>query len=67
MKRDPARLAAAIAVFYVLFFVSGIFVYYFATRDSYTLKFSLTLPSTWVAAILSLSIAWGLWHHYRWA
>jgi len=67
VKRDTARIAAAIAVAYVAFFVGGIFIHYFAGGDAYTLKYSLSLASTWLAAIVALTVAWGLWHHYRWA
>jgi len=38
VKRDTARIAAAIAVAYVAFFVGGIFIHYFAGGDAYTLN-----------------------------
>jgi hypothetical protein len=66
-ERDTARVAAAIAVVYVAFFFGGIFVHYFAAGDAYTFKYSLSLASTWLAVIVALTVAWGLWHHYRWA
>jgi hypothetical protein len=67
VERDTARMSAAIAVLYVAFFFGGIFVHYFAAGDAYTLKYSLSLPDTWLAAIVALTVAWGLWHHYLWA
>lgn len=66
-ERDTARIAAAIAVIYVAFFFGGIFVYYLAAGNAFTLKYSLSLASTWLAAIVALTVAWGLWHHFLWA
>ncbi|MGH9813630.1 MAG: hypothetical protein ACRD4T_10900 [Candidatus Acidiferrales bacterium] len=67
VKRDTARIAAAIAVVYVAFFFGGIFVHYLTAGDAHTLKYSLSLASTWLAAVVALTAAWGLWHHYLWA
>jgi hypothetical protein len=67
VERDTARISAAIAVVYVAFFFGGIFAHYFVAGDAYTLKYSLSLASTWLAAIVTLTVAWGLWHHYLWA
>lgn len=64
---DNGKLASLIAVFYVLFFFGGIFVHFFISGEVYTLKYSLSLLRTWLAAIGGLLIAWGLWRHYRWS
>ena len=66
-KIDHGKLASVIPIIYVLFFMGGIFVHYFMTGETYTLKYSISLKSTWLAAIGSLLIAWGLWNHFRWA
>lgn len=67
MKLDKARLAGLIAIGYVVFFFGGIVVHYFMSGDEYTLKYSLTLPSVWVAALVGLVTGLGLWNHYHWA
>ena len=67
MSVNNTKIAATIATVYVIFFFGGIFVHYFTTGDAYTLKYSLMLPSVWIAAVLSLVIAWGLWQKFLWA
>ena len=66
MIRDHARFAAYIAISYILFIFSGILLHFINTHDFYTLKFSLNLPSTWIAAFVSVVISWGLWHRKSW-
>lgn len=67
MPRDRAQLASFIALAYTLVVLGGIFLHYLSTGDAYTLKFSIMLPSTWVATIVSGMVAWGLWRHFQWA
>lgn len=67
MDHGRAQLAACIALTYVFVVLGGIFLHYLNTGDAYTLKFSLMLPSTWVATIVSVVVAWGLWQRFRWA
>jgi translocator protein len=67
MGRDTAKVAASIAVFYVVFFVGGMFHAYYTSGSEYTLRYSLALPETWLAALGSIVIGYGLWRHYRWA
>ncbi len=67
MIRDRAQLASYIALSYILVVLGGIFLHFLSTGEAYTLKFSLMLPSTWVATLLSGVIAWGLWNRFRWA
>lgn len=67
MTADRARLASCIAVVYIAVILGGILLHYALTRDAYTLKFSLTLPSTWLAIAVSAVVAWGLWNRRRWA
>ena len=55
MIQDHARFAAYIAISYILFIFSGILLHFINTHDFYTLKFSLNLPSTWIAAFVSVS------------
>lgn len=67
MSRDRTRLAACIALAYVLIVLGGIFLRFLQTGDAHTLKFSFTLPGTWVASFVGAAVAWGLWHRLRWA
>lgn len=67
MRLDNTKIAAAIATLYVFFFFGGIFVHYFTSSDIHTLKYSLMLPSVWIATVLGLLIAWGLWRKFLWA
>ncbi len=67
MNVNYTKIAASISAVYVLFFFGGIFVHYFNTGDAYTLKYSLMLPTVWIAATLGLVIAWGLWKKFLWA
>lgn len=66
MIKNRAQLAASIAIAYILVVFSGILLRFINTQDFYTLKFSLTLPSTWIATFVSVVIAWGLWHRKIW-
>ena len=66
-KFDSGKWASIIAVSYVLFFTGGVFVHFFVTGDTYTLKYSFSLPGTWLAGGAGLLIAWGLWRHFRWS
>jgi translocator protein len=67
MTRDSAKLAGAVAVFYVAFLLAGIFVQYLRTGEEYILHYSLSLPTTWIAVVAGCAIAYGLWRHRRWA
>jgi hypothetical protein len=67
MTADRARLASCIAVAYIAVVLGGIFLHYALTREAYTLRFSLALPSTWLATAVSAAVAWGLWNRWRWA
>jgi len=64
---DRAKLAGSIAFIYVIFFLGGMFLHLLLTGDISAFKYGAALPRTWIAATLGLLIAWGLWHHYRWA
>lgn len=61
------EIAAYIAIAYIFVILGGIFVHFLSTGESYTLKYSLMLPSTWLATVFSSVISWGLFHHFRWA
>jgi translocator protein len=67
MIQNRAQLAASIAAIYLLVMLGGIFIHFINTQDFYTLKFSLMLPSTWIAAITSGVAALGLWQRKSWA
>jgi hypothetical protein len=67
MGRDTAKIAAVIAVIYVVFFVGGIFHHYLVTGDEYALTFGLSRLGTWIAAVGGIVVAYGLWQHYNWA
>lgn len=67
MLKDRAKLASIIAIAYVMFFLGGMFLHFFLTGDISAFKYGAALPRTWIAAGVGLLIAWGLWHHYRWA
>lgn len=67
MLKDHAKLASVIAIAYVIFFLGGMFLHLFLTGDASSFKYGAALPRTWIAAGVGLLIAWGLWHHYRWA
>lgn len=67
MIRNRAQLASYIALAYVFVVIGGIFLHFLSTREVYTLKFSLMLPSTWLVTVISGEVAWGLWHRFRWA
>jgi uncharacterized membrane protein (DUF2068 family) len=67
MKLKNAQLAGLVAIAYVLIFFGGIFVHYLISGEEYTLRYSLALPSVWIAAIAGLITGWGLWNLYRWA
>ncbi|MBU1237977.1 MAG: hypothetical protein KJ634_13775 [Gammaproteobacteria bacterium] len=67
MIRDRGQFASYIAVTYIFVVLGGIFLHYLSTGDAYTLKFSLMLPSTLGAIIISGVVAWGLWNRFRWA
>jgi len=67
MPKDRAKLAGSIAALYVIFFLGGMFLHLLLTGDISAFKYGAALPRTWIAAAVGLLIAWGLWHHYRWA
>jgi len=67
MIRDRAQLASYIALTYIFVVLGGIFLRFLSTGEVYTLMFSLLLPSTWIATLVSGVVAWGLWHRFRWA
>ena len=67
MRQDRAKIAAIIAIAYVVVILSGIILNFIKTGQLYTLKYSLLLPATWLAIIISSVTAWGLWQHFRWA
>ena len=67
MATDSAKLAAATAIFYIIFFVSGMFIHYARTGEEYTLYYSLSRPQTWIAAVGGAIIGYGLWRHRAWA
>lgn len=65
--QDRAKLASCVAITYIFIVLGGIILHFLNTGGVYTLKFSLLLPSTWGATLLSGVVAWGLWDHFRWA
>jgi len=67
MKPSPARAASVIAASYGLLVIGGVFIHYLLTGDSYTLWYSLRLPATVIAVLVSGTVAWGLWHQFAWA
>lgn len=52
---------------YVVVFVGGILVRYVITDDAYTLKYSATLPRTWLTALGAIVIGLGLLKRFQWA
>ena len=60
-------MAARVALGYVLFFLGGMFVQFFETGDFGALYYSVLLTSTWLATLVGLLVAWGLWNRRRWA
>lgn len=67
MNLDRARLTSYIAIAYVCVVIGGIFLHFVLTGEMYTLKYSLMLPSTWIATIAGGLIALGLWQSKAWA
>jgi hypothetical protein len=67
MRKGCAKYAGFIAFTYAFVFFGGIFFHYFQSGNLYTLKYSLSLPSVWMALTASLVIGWGLIKKYRWA
>ncbi len=63
---DTRKLASIIAVFYVVFFLSGIFIHYYLTGEIYTLKYSFSLPRTWLVASVGILVSYGVWNQFRW-
>ena len=55
-----------VAMTYVVVVLGGIFWHYSRTGDTYTLEYSLTLPTTWIAVVVASAVAWGLWQRKRW-
>jgi hypothetical protein len=64
---DRARLASCIALAYVAVVLGGVLLRYVMTGDGYTARYSLMLPSTWIAIAVAALVAWGLWRRFRWA
>ncbi|CAL95237.1 hypothetical membrane protein [Azoarcus olearius] len=62
-----ARLAALVAVVYVLLVLGGSLVRIALTGDFFSLRLNFVQPVTWLVCILGLLIAWGLWRCYAWA
>jgi hypothetical protein len=67
MKPSPARFASVIAASYGLLVIGGVFIHYLLTGDSGTLWYSLRLPATIIAVLVSGAVAWGLWQEFAWA
>jgi hypothetical protein len=67
MHDDRARLASGIALAYIAVVLGGVLLHYVMTGDGYTARYSLMLPSTWMATAVAALIAWGLWSRFRWA
>jgi hypothetical protein len=64
---DLNKVAAAIAAAYILVMLGGVLLNFVFTGDAFTLKYSLSLPSVWIAVGACLVISWGLWQRFRWA
>lgn len=67
MRNGYAKLAGILAILYAITFFGGIFVHYLISGSSYTLKYSLSLPKTWLVLVMALIIGFGLIKHYRWS
>jgi benzodiazapine receptor len=67
MTHTRIHLASLVAITYVAVVLGGTLIHFVNTGDAYTLRFSLTQPTTWVASIVGAVVAWGLWQHFAWA
>ncbi len=67
MRNGYAKLAGILAILYAITFFGGIFFHYLISGSSYTLKYSLSLPKTWLVLVMALVIGFGLIKHYRWS
>ena len=61
------RLASATAVAYIVVVFGGTLVQFALSGGAFTLRFSLSQPAVWLAAVLAGLVAWGLWRQYKWA
>ncbi len=67
MKFNNQKVASLLALAFVLVMHGGILIQYLSTADTYTLIFSLTLPSTILSTVVAILVAWGLWQNHSWA
>lgn len=59
MRNGYLKLAGVLAIIYAITFFGGIFVNYLISGSSYTLKYSLSLPKTWIVLVTALVIGFG--------